>query len=136
MIMIKREVYASICQHGKKEFPYECCGMLAGTDLGNKVIIEKSYDMENIDKSSEHFTMDPKEQFSVIKKIRGEGLILLGNYHSHPYTPSRPSEEDKKLAYDASAIYGILSLGNKEPVLNFFKIINHQHVEKLEVEIV
>ena len=136
MVAIKKEVIESIIEHGKNEYPYECCGMLAGTNTNDKLIIEKSYYVKNMDKSSEHFTMDPQEQFDVMKKIRGEGLTLLGNYHSHPYTPSRPSEEDKRLAYDESAIYGILSLEKEEPMLKFFKIIAQQKVEKIEIEIV
>jgi proteasome lid subunit RPN8/RPN11 len=47
----------------------------------------------------------------------------LGNWHSHPESPSRPSEEDKRLAYDSSASYLILSLMDLEhPVLNSFHI--------------
>ena len=41
---------------------------------------------------------------------------------SHPVSPSRPSEEDKRLAYDSSASYMILSLMEEEPVLNSFHI--------------
>jgi proteasome lid subunit RPN8/RPN11 len=55
--------------------------------------------------------------------MRANGLIPLGNWHSHPESPSRPSEEDKRLAYDSKASYMILSLMDREnPVLNSFKI--------------
>lgn len=55
--------------------------------------------------------------------MRAEGLVPLGNWHSHPESPSRPSDEDKRLAYDKTASYMILSLMNKdEPVLNSFHI--------------
>ena len=55
--------------------------------------------------------------------MRANGLVPLGNWHSHPESPSRPSEEDKRLAYDSSASYMILSLmDNDNPVLNSFKI--------------
>ena len=55
--------------------------------------------------------------------MRAEGLIPLGNWHSHPESPSRPSDEDKRLAYDNTASYMILSLMNRdEPVLNSFHI--------------
>jgi proteasome lid subunit RPN8/RPN11 len=57
-----------------------------------------------------------------IKDMRAKGLQLLGNWHSHPESPSRPSEEDKRLAYDSSASYLILSLMEEEPVLNSFHI--------------
>ena len=55
--------------------------------------------------------------------MRAEGLKPLGNWHSHPETPSRPSEEDKRLANDPNASYLILSLQEKErPVLNAFHV--------------
>lgn len=63
------------------------------------------------------------------------GLKPLGNWHSHPQTPSRPSEEDKRLAYDKHAVYMILSLAEKEPILNAFHIENGE-VRKEFLEIV
>ena len=73
--------------------------------------------------SNEHFSLDPKEQLAAIKDMRAEGLVPLGNWHSHPESPSRPSDEDKRLAYDKTASYMILSLMNRdEPVLNSFHI--------------
>ena len=57
---------------------------------------------------------DPKEHLASIKDIRAKGLKPLGNWHSHPESPSRPSQEDKRLAYDSSASYLILSLQERE----------------------
>jgi len=55
--------------------------------------------------------------------MRANGLKPLGNWHSHPQSPSRPSEEDKKLANDSKASYLILSLMDEDrPVLNAFHI--------------
>lgn len=69
--------------------------------------------------------MDPKEQFAAVKDIRSKGRELLGNFHSHPESPSRPSEEDIRLAYDSKIHYLILSLMEEgNPVLNSF------HIEK------
>ena len=73
--------------------------------------------------TNEHFSLDPKEQLSAIKDMRANNLVPLGNWHSHPESPSRPSDEDKRLAYDSKASYMILSLMDFEnPVLNSFKI--------------
>lgn len=55
--------------------------------------------------------------------MRANGFVPLGNWHSHPESPSRPSDEDKRLAYDKTASYMILSLMNKDaPVLKSFTI--------------
>ncbi|MDP4145580.1 MAG: M67 family metallopeptidase [Bacillota bacterium] len=134
MIYISKDQFEKIVEQAKNEFPNECCGFLAGTKEDNDVYIKKVYALRNTDESSEHFSMDPKEQFDTVRDIRNEGLVLLGNYHSHPFSPSRPSEEDKRLAFDPNAFYGILSLHN-DVVFNIFKIVKGD-VEKLEYKII
>lgn len=131
MIYISKIEYDKIIKQAKEEFPLECCGLIAGVKNEDDIYIKKVYPLRNIDESSEHFSMDPKEQFETIRNMRTEDLVLLGNYHSHPYTPSRPSEEDKRLAFDPKALYGIVSLEKDEPVFNLFKITK-ESVEKLD----
>ena len=135
MIYIESLELKKIVEQAKDEFPNECCGFLSGTKSGDAINIKKIYPLTNLDKSSEHFSMDPKEQFNTIKIIRAENMAFIGNYHSHPYTPSRPSLEDIRLAYDPNIIYGILSLEKEEPVFNLFKI-NKDGVLKLEYQII
>ena len=123
MIKISRADFQKILDHAVSELPNEACGLIAGKLEGNDKIIEKVYLLTNIDKSNEHFSLDPKEQLAAIKDMRAAGLSPLGNWHSHPESPSRPSDEDKRLAYDKSASYMILSLMDREnPVLNSFHI--------------
>lgn len=123
MIRLKREDYEKIVVYAKTKLPEEACGLIAGHTDGEEKRIEKVYLLTNIDHSKEHFSLDPKEQLAAIKDMRANGLKPLGNWHSHPETPSRPSEEDKRLAYDSQASYLILSLmDDEDPVLNSFHI--------------
>ena len=124
MIRLKQDDYDKILAYAKSELPNEACGLIAGseTDQGDK-LVEKVYLLINIDHSNEHFSLDPKEQLAAVKDMRSLGLKPLGNWHSHPESPSRPSDEDKRLAYDSKASYMILSLMQIDsPVLNSFKI--------------
>lgn len=123
MISMNKSDYELILEHAKSVVPEEACGLIAGSiEDGNK-IIKKVYILTNIDHSNEHFTLDPKEQLAAVKDMRANGLTPLGNWHSHPESPSRPSEEDKRLAYDSKASYMILSLMEEDkPVLNSFHI--------------
>ena len=123
MISMNKADYERILEHAKSVVPEEACGLIAGTiEDGNK-IIRKVYILTNIDHSNEHFTLDPKEQWAAVKDMRANGFAPLGNWHSHPESPSRPSEEDKRLAYDSKASYMILSLMDADnPVLNSFHI--------------
>ena len=123
MIKLIRSDYDKIVAHARKELPDEACGLIGGViEDGNK-IVKKVYLLTNIDHSNEHFSLDPKEQLAAVKDMRANGIVPLGNWHSHPESPSRPSEEDKRLAFDSKASYMILSLMDREaPVLNSFKI--------------
>lgn len=124
MIKIPKNLVEKIIEQGKAELPNECCGMLAGRVKESVTEIMEIYPMTNVDHSPEHFSLDPKEQLKVYKAAREKELKVLGNYHSHPATPSRPSEEDIRLAFDSEAIYMILSLCSTAPVLKAF------HIEK------
>lgn len=124
MIVLKNEQFNGIVDHARKNLPAEACGLIGGRIDNEKHIAEKIYFLTNIDNSPEHFSMDAKEQFAAVKDMRQNGYVLLGNFHSHPSSPSRPSDEDKRLAFDPSISYLILSLAEKEPVLKSFKIEN------------
>lgn len=133
MVKLSKADYEKILEYAKSELPNEACGLIAGIINGADKEITKVYCLTNTDHSNEHFTIDPREQLTVIKDVRARGLKLLGNWHSHPETPSRPSEEDKRLAHDSSASYMILSLMEEEnPVLNSFHISGDQ-AEKEEL---
>ena len=73
------------------------------------------------------------------ERMRSRGLVPLGNWHSHPESPARPSEEDKRLANDSRASYLILSLeDDTNPVLHAFHVegVDGQktvHKEELEI---
>ena len=121
-VRLSRADYERMLDEAKRQAPNEACGLVAGVDEEGVRIIKKVYLLTNTDRSPEHFSLDPKEQLAAIKDMRQNGLTPLGNWHSHPATPSRPSEEDKRLAFDKTATYFILSLADDAPVLNAFHI--------------
>lgn len=134
MLKLKKEHYEKIVKHCIDGLPNEACGLLAGTIDGEEKVIEKVYLLTNIDASREHFSMDPREQLAAVKDARANGLTLIGNFHSHPESPSRPSEEDKRLAYDPNLEYLILSLQDMEqPVLKAFEIDKEKQVTVHEI---
>jgi proteasome lid subunit RPN8/RPN11 len=119
MILIPKAIQDDMIIHAQEGFPLEVCGILGG--IGDTV--SANYRMTNTDASNEHFMMDPKEQFAVVKDLRAKGLSMLAIYHSHPETPARPSEEDIKLALTPDVSYLIISLADAAaPVIKSFKI--------------
>ena len=130
VIIRKRDVEEMIVYAGEK-LPNEACGLIGGSDYGDERVIEKVYYLTNTDASSEHFSLDPSEQLQAVKDMRAHGLKPVGNWHSHPESPSRPSREDKRLAYDSKASYLILSLMGEKPVLHSFHIENGESEKEL-----
>lgn len=128
---ILKNVVEELIAQARQDLPNESCGYLLGTNG----VITLNYAMTNGDNRPEHFSFIPQEQFDAVRYARKNSLTVLANWHSHPSSPSRPSQEDIKLAYDSSIAYLILSLASESPVLNAFKI-NNGNVEKIELEII
>lgn len=136
MLILKKEDYNIMLEHCVKGLPHEACGLIAGIKDEEKKTVKKIYLLTNMDASSEHFSMNPKEQLAAVKDARANGLELLGNFHSHPESPSRPSEEDKRLAFDSTSEYLILSLMERDhPVLRAFHIDKGKNVSENELVI-
>ncbi|MDR1031197.1 MAG: M67 family metallopeptidase [Treponema sp.] len=122
MVKLSQEQQAAMVAHARTGLPNEACGLFAGEVQGDEKKVKKVYCLNNLDQSPEHFSMAPEEQFKAVADIRKNGLILLGNFHSHPASPARPSEEDIRLAFDPALSYVIISLQAGEPVLKSFLI--------------
>lgn len=119
LLEIPVQVFERMLAWAKAHAPVEACGILAGRDG----TVEKLYEMTNVDNSNCHFMMDPREQFAAVRDIRASGLEMLAIFHSHPETPTIPSQEDIRLALTPDVTYVILSLQNsKQPVIKGFAI--------------
>ena len=126
MLFLTKSDYEKMLAHCKEGLPNEACGLIGGVVEGEKQYVKKVYLLTNMDESNEHFSMDPKEQLAAVKDMRKNGYVPLGNFHSHPESPSRPSE----------ANYLILSLMEADnPVLNAFRVDEEKQVTKEELVI-
>lgn len=103
---INEDVIERMILQAQEDAPIETCGYL----MGNDDVVTESYWMENINHSEEHFSFAPKDQFAALKYARSKGLKILANWHSHPASPSRPSQEDIRMALDPRIRYAIVSL--------------------------
>jgi len=131
MLRIPQQIINDLFDHAQNGLPEEVCGYLAG--IGREVI--RQFQLTNIDHSNEHFSFDPAEQFQVVREARKAGLEILANYHSHPETPARPSQEDIRLAFDPNISYVIVSLAAELPDVKAFRIQNGE-VEKEEIQVI
>jgi proteasome lid subunit RPN8/RPN11 len=130
VLMLPAQLRDKMIAHARAAYPNESCGLFAGSinaiendGRGDSVkTVTEVYCLKNIDESPIHFSMSPEEQFTAIADMRKKNLVLLGNFHSHPSTPSRPSPEDMRLAFDPDLSYIIVSLADGKEIVKSFKI--------------
>ena len=123
--------YKEIVEQGLREFPNECCGVIAAAD-GVPV---KVFTMRNADASPVTYRLDGREQLRVFNEIDDQGWELWAIYHSHTHSEAYPSETDQRLAFYPDARYLLISLADREePVLRSFWI-RDGNVEEEELTI-
>jgi proteasome lid subunit RPN8/RPN11 len=106
-----------IRQHGVREYPSECCGVLLGRANGELKQVTEVQALKNLrhdvgraqellpvddparETERNRFLIDPLDQLRVEKDARARGLEVLGYYHSHPDHPARPSLYDREHAW-------------------------------------
>lgn len=119
MLRIPISIYERMIGQAREGVPFEVCGILGGKDG----VVLAIYPMTNTDASRDHFMMEPREQFFVVKALRSQELEMLAVYHSHPETPARLSDEDLRLALTPGISYVIVSLADPSaPEVRSFRI--------------
>ena len=149
-------------EHARLLDPHECCGILAGPDTS----VTEHYRITNIlarmseaelsrfdqaklsdlqqlspeERADIAFQMDAQEMSQAQKDIRQKGMTLKAFYHSHTFSPARPSVTDIKIAMEFESyreklnipepIHVIISLQDKtNPVIRGYRIQNSTATE-------
>jgi [CysO sulfur-carrier protein]-S-L-cysteine hydrolase len=119
--------YKEIVEQGLREFPNECCGVIAAAE-GVPV---KVFAMKNADASPVTYRLDGKEQLQVFDEIDEQGWDLWAIYHSHTHSEAYPSETDRKLAFYPDTRYIVFSLVDRDaPVMRSFAISDGEVTEE------
>ncbi len=129
-ITIPKHIFDDMIAHCREGYPNEACGILAGRDRE----VSKLFRMQNVESSPVSYLMDSKEQFEVMKALRGDGFSIVALFHSHPDSVAFPSAKDVALAFYDDSAYVIVSLCGGEPEVKAFFITNGV-VEEIEISI-
>ena len=120
-------LYKEIVEQGLREFPNECCGLIASADG----VPAKVFTMTNADASPVTYRLDGTEQLRIFNQMDDEGLELWAIYHSHTHSEAYPSETDVRLAFYPDARYILVSLADRSaPVLRSFFIVEGEVTEE------
>ena len=92
------EQSASMLAHALEGYPFEVCGVLVGRAEGRRV--QRVVRVPNREQESPRvrYAIAPEDQLRLQREARGQGLEIVGFYHSHPDHPARPSETDRRIA--------------------------------------
>ncbi len=155
MLIIPSDIWKNMIEHARDLDPHECCGILAGNDnaitehyrITNVLATMSEAELARFDQaklsdlkrlSPEEradiaFQMDAQEMSQAQKAIRQKGITLTAFYHSHTFSPARPSSTDIKIAMEFESyreklnipepVHVIISLQDKTtPVIRAYRI--------------
>ena len=102
MIAIGEKQLTEIREHGIRDYPYECCGLLLGRYTTDRKFVSETYPISNArDESAKRnrFLITPDELLRGERYAREHDLEVVGFYHSHPDSPAVPSQYDLEHAW-------------------------------------
>lgn len=130
---IERALLERIVAHARRDFPNECCGMVAVRD-GRAVDV---YEAVNVAASPLRFEIDGREVDRWLVAVEDGGDQMGAIYHSHTRSEPYPSQTDVNFARGWPGvewlIVGIRREG--EPVVRSYRIDDDGRIEKVEVEV-
>lgn len=141
---LDRATVDAIVEHGRSDFPYEVCGLLAGRRAlpesgegpgARPAQVQALYRVPNDSRSMTYYSMEPKAMLHAFNDMDDRELDLLAIYHTHTHTEAFPSPTDVELATYPDAVYVICSLQDDQPVVRAFDIVRGKITERaLQIE--
>jgi proteasome lid subunit RPN8/RPN11 len=136
-VTLRKANFDRIVAQAEREFPFECCGFIIGTDAGiaNADAVEEVHPITNIQNrmhaedpvafardARTAFLMEPREHLAVMNEIDRRRLKLGAVYHSHPDHDAYFSATDRAQAcsFDPAepdypdTVYIVISVRNRK----------------------
>lgn len=118
-----------ITDHARRDAPREACGLLAGERSQVVRVIPLPNSAADAEK---RYVIDPAAYVRALAEIEGQGLSLIGFYHSHPNGDPIPSPTDIREAAYPDAVYVIAGLRGGVSKLSAWRI-RYGEVESVEI---
>jgi proteasome lid subunit RPN8/RPN11 len=102
MITLRKQQLTEIREHGVRDYPYECCGLLLGSYTAEGKVVTETYPISNAREESakrNRFLITPDELMRGERYAASHDLEVVGFYHSHPDSPAVPSNYDLEHAW-------------------------------------
>ena len=102
---------AQILAEARAARPRECCGLVLGRRVGADAAAATLHPARNLASAADRFELAPEDHFSAQRAARGQGLAVIGCYHSHPDGAARPSAADRAGAGEEGLVWLIAADG-------------------------
>ena len=114
MIQLTSEQLKEIAEHGERDYPYECCGLLLGSFSADGIkTIARIYPISNAREEQakrNRFLITPQELMKGERYAMQKEMDVVGFYHSHPDHPAVPSGYDLEHAWPVYS-YIVVAVG-------------------------
>jgi len=97
-LKIPRLQVEAMLAHAREGYPYEACGVFVGRPGTREAVRAVRMLNRETEAPRIRYQIAPEDLFRLQREVRGEGLEIIGFYHSHPDHPARPSETDRRIA--------------------------------------
>ncbi|WP_374687833.1 Mov34/MPN/PAD-1 family protein [Promineifilum sp.] len=98
MLILTNELHQSIRAHGAASYPYEGCGLLLGRAEDSRNVVLAIQPLPNVwpveSEKPERFRIAEDDWRDAELEAMGEGLDVIGIFHSHPDHPPVASPRD------------------------------------------
>jgi len=96
------ELRGELAAWAERGHPHETCGLLVGRAGERRVEVVRVAQAKNLsrERASDRYELDPEDFFAADRAARGDGLEIVGFWHSHPDCPARPSTTDLEAAWE------------------------------------
>lgn len=118
MLALPERAFAEMIGHAYEGYPLEACGLLVGR--GDRV--ERFVACTNEAASARVYTIPSKELLRAERAAEGDGLEIIGVFHSHTHSEPYPSPTDVDQAPDPGWHYVIVSLKRDAPETRSYRI--------------
>ncbi len=120
MLAFPGRAFAEMIGHAYDGYPLEACGLLVGR--GDRV--ERFVACTNEAASARVYTIPPRELLRAERAAEGDGLEIIGVFHSHTHSEPYPSTTDVDQAPDPGWHYVIVSLKRDAPETRCYRIVD------------
>jgi proteasome lid subunit RPN8/RPN11 len=119
-MVIARALLDRIVAHARRDFPNECCGMIA-TDADRAVAVHEA---QNLAASPFRFEVDGVQLHHALTEIEDAGHELGAIYHSHTRSQPYPSQTDLNFAAGWPGVEWLIVglAADAEPEIRSFRI--------------